>query len=188
MFEGDNMIERITLFAHKNIEDFITKEDIAVDMTAGNGSDTLFLASLCKHVYAFDIQENAICNTKRLLESVGISNVTTILDSHVNVNKHVSEKVRCAVFNLGYLPKSDKIITTTGKTTLQAINNILPLMMKNSLISITVYTGHKEGYEESILLKEFVSTLPSNTYNVLQYSNLIKKNSPYNILIEKIGE
>lgn len=188
MFEGDRMIERITPFVHKNIKDYVTGEDIAIDMTAGNGTDTLFLASLCKHVYAFDIQKSAINNTNRLLKSKGISNVTTILDSHVNVNKHINEKVRCAVFNLGYLPKSDKLITTTGKTTLEAINNILPLMMKNSLISITVYIGHKEGQEESILLKEFVSTLPSNIYNVLQYSNLIKKNAPYNILIEKIGE
>ena len=37
----------------------ITKDDVVVDATMGNGHDTLFLAKLAKQVYAFDIQETS---------------------------------------------------------------------------------------------------------------------------------
>ena len=45
--------------AHAFLSEVITKEDIVVDATMGNGHDTLFLAQLAKKVYAFDIQEQA---------------------------------------------------------------------------------------------------------------------------------
>ena len=188
MFEGDIMLKRIIPFAHSKIKEYLSKDDIAVDMTAGNGNDTLLLATLAKHVYSFDIQENAIANTRKLLEKNEQHNITTILDSHENVGKYVKEPIKCAVYNLGYLPKGDKTITTTASSTLKSLDNLLPLIKKNGLISITVYIGHDEGSVESDYVKEYVSKLPSNKYNVLLYSNMNKNNAPYNIFIEKIGD
>ena len=46
--------------AHDFLAEVVTKEDIVVDATMGNGHDTLFLAKLAKQVYAFDIQEQAL--------------------------------------------------------------------------------------------------------------------------------
>ncbi|MBF1708746.1 MAG: SAM-dependent methyltransferase, partial [Streptococcus sanguinis] len=43
--------------AHAFLAEVVTKEDIVVDATMGNGHDSLFLAQLAKKVYAFDIQE-----------------------------------------------------------------------------------------------------------------------------------
>ena len=43
--------------AHDFLAQVITKDDVVVDATMGNGHDTLFLAKLAKQVYAFDIQE-----------------------------------------------------------------------------------------------------------------------------------
>lgn len=182
------MLERIIPFAHKKISEYVTENDIAVDMTAGNGNDTLYLSSIAKHVYAFDIQENAIATSKSLLDKHHVSNVSLIHDSHINVSQYVKDSVSVAVFNLGYLPNGDKSITTTASTTLQALDALLPLMKKQSLISITIYIGHEQGIVESNMVKEYAMNLPSNQYNVLLYSMLNKNNAPYNIFIEKIGE
>ena len=46
--------------AHQFLAEVITKEDVVVDATMGNGHDTAFLAQLAGQVYAFDIQEQAL--------------------------------------------------------------------------------------------------------------------------------
>lgn len=182
------MFDRIISFAHRKIKENVGKKDIVIDMTAGNGNDTLLLSEIASHVYSFDIQEDAINNTRNLLEDNAVTNVTLIHDGHQNVEKYVSEKIKCAVYNLGYLPSSDKSLTTLPSTTIDSITKTLELLVKEGFICITVYTGHKQGFEESIVLKEFVSSLPSKRFNVLIYANLNNKNAPYNIFIEKTGE
>jgi len=182
------MFDRITPFAHRKIKEIVNKNDIVIDMTAGNGNDTLFLSKIAKHVYSFDIQEPAIQVTRNLLDTHSITNVTLIHDGHQNIDQYIKDKIKCAVYNLGYLPSADKSISTLSSTTLDSIKKTLNLIMIDGFISITVYTGHKEGYEESLQLTEFVTSLPSKLYNVILYSTLNKKNAPYNIFIEKIGE
>ena len=51
-------------FVRKYLKPLIKKEDTVVDMTAGNGNDTLFLARLAKRVLAFDVSEEAIRRSK----------------------------------------------------------------------------------------------------------------------------
>ena len=41
---------RIIEFAHKIIKDKVSGKDICVDMTIGNGNDTLFMAKIAKFV------------------------------------------------------------------------------------------------------------------------------------------
>ena len=48
----------------------------------GNGHDTLFLSKVAKQVYSFDIQQEALNNTKKLIEDT--DNVNLILASHEN--------------------------------------------------------------------------------------------------------
>src|SRR5690554_1833928 len=80
--------------------------DVAIDMTMGNGKDTVFLADLVKHVFAFDIQQEAHNNTKELLETLHIDNVTCIKDGHENLDLYDFSEVGVIIFNLGYLPRS----------------------------------------------------------------------------------
>ena len=55
--------------SHDFLSEVLDGESIAVDATMGNGNDTVFLASLAKEVYAFDIQEQALQNTfKRYMQ------------------------------------------------------------------------------------------------------------------------
>ena len=82
-------------FVHKYVEPLIGSEDICVDMTAGNGNDTLFLCRLSKKVYAFDISKEAIEKTRERTREC--DNLILIRDSHVNVDRYVKEKsnIRC---------------------------------------------------------------------------------------------
>ena len=53
-----------------------------------------------------------------------------------------------AVFNLGYLPRSDKQIITKGDSTIAAIETLLEYIRKRSRIVIVIYHGHEGGEEE----------------------------------------
>ena len=133
---------RVIEFAHKIIKDKISVNDICVDMTIGNGHDTLFLSRNCKFVYGFDIQKQAIDNTTKLLNTNNVNNYKLFLTSHENVNELVNEKVKAFIFNLGYLPSADKTITTLYTSTINAINNALKIIdekgvMRNQLAVFT---------------------------------------------------
>lgn len=177
---------RIIEFAHKVIKDKISKNDICVDMTIGNGNDTLFLTKNCRFVYGFDIQNQAIENTTKLLKENNISNYQLFLSSHENVNTLIKEKVKAFIFNLGYLPSGDKTITTHYESTIKAINNSLEILDEKGVIVIVVYPGHESGKIEDVKLNEYVSLLPQKLYDVVSYRFINQiNNPPYVIVIER---
>ena len=120
------MIDLLDLQKHF-ILTHLKEGDVAVDFTMGNGHDTEFLSKTVGengHVYAFDVQEMALASTKKHLSEVGCpENYTLILDSHHNVKKYVPTKIKAGMFNLGYLPGSDKSVTTMRETTLPACSS-----------------------------------------------------------------
>ena len=64
------MLKNILNYAHYLLQQTVTKGETVIDATCGNGNDTLFLSKLVGdkgHVLAFDIQEQAIDNTKQKL-------------------------------------------------------------------------------------------------------------------------
>ena len=153
---------------------------VGVDMTMGNGNDTLLLAKHCQKVYAFDVQKEAIEAT--FLKVKDYQHVKLILDSHENFDQYV-EKANIAIFNLGYLPQFSHEITTVLSSTKIAIEKAVE--MCTHAIFIVVYPGHKQGYEESLWIDQYVSSLDSHKYNVSMFKMLNKNNAPYVIEIEK---
>ncbi len=115
----------------------------------GHGHDTLFLAQLSDHVYAFDIQEKALVMTrKRLIDKSPKDNVTLIHDSHEHILTHI-RSFKGVVFNLGYLPGDNKAIKTTKKTTINALSFASSCL--NSFrftILVVCLSGHEGGLEE----------------------------------------
>ena len=85
--------------AHDFLAEVVTKEDIVVDATMGNGHDTLFLAKLAKKVYAFDIQEQALEKTQERLNQAGMTNAKLILQGHETLDQFVTE-AKAGIFNL----------------------------------------------------------------------------------------
>ena len=65
---------QITEWCHHFIGGHVLEGDICIDATAGNGHDTLLLAELVGasgSVIAFDIQEQAVQETKRKIDACG---------------------------------------------------------------------------------------------------------------------
>ncbi|MCI8388253.1 MAG: hypothetical protein HFE63_07315 [Clostridiales bacterium] len=162
--------------------------DTAVDYTMGNGHDTEFLSKTVGEngkVYAFDVQLNALNSTKRTLTNAGCDdNYTLICASHHRVGEFVTEKVRAGMFNLGYLPGSDKKVTTMHETTLAAIDAAISLMDSDAIILIAIYPGHAEGELEGRLVGEKLSTLDRKYYTVACFKMMNSPTSPYFYIIE----
>jgi len=142
--------------AHLFLKEVIIPNDVVIDATMGNGHDTVFLASICNNVFAFDVQDAAIEKTR---ERLGDLKATLIKDGHENVDKYVQSPIKGAIFNLGYLPHSDKQVITKPNTTIMALEKICGLLVKGGRIAITVYTGHDGGRAESDAVMGFVKTL-----------------------------
>ncbi|AYF54298.1 methyltransferase [Clostridium botulinum] len=164
--------------------------DIAVDATMGNGNDTVFLAELVGDsgtVYSFDVQKEAIDNTrKKIIDNKIKTNIQLIHDGHENIDKYINKDVKLVMFNLGYLPKAEHKITTKADTTLIAIKKSLNLIHKNGVVLVVIYHGHENGKLEKVAVEEFASTLNQKEYNVmkLEFINQVN-NPPILIAIEK---
>ncbi len=176
-------LEKQFLSAH--IHEGIT----AVDFTMGNGHDTLFLSNAIGKngkLYAFDIQEQALINTKsRLEENNCPNNYTLIKASHSLVKNYVKEKIDVGVFNLGYLPGGDKKITTLRETTIPAVESAIELLNDDGIILIAIYPGHAEGEIEGKILTEMLSKLERKQICVSRFTILNSPTSPYFIAVEK---
>ena len=177
-------MEKVLDFVRNIISKRIKESDVCVDATCGRGNDTLFLAKLAKKVYAFDIQKEAINSSKELLKEY--DNVVFINDSHENVNDYVTEEINVAMFNLGYLPKGDKNITTKSNTTISSIDKVIKKLEVKGIVSIVCYPGHPEGYRESMELLEYLRNINQKEYDIIRYDFINQiNNPPYTIVIER---
>src|SRR5699024_3550308 len=118
--------------------------DTVIDATCGNGNDTLFLSSLVGgngQVLAFDIQYQAIKATQKKISDHQIINTRIFHHSHENIEQFLekTKQIGGAVFNLGYLPGSDKTVITKGETTVQAIETLLPFLRRHGVIVLVIY-------------------------------------------------
>ncbi len=163
--------------------------DVAVDFTMGNGHDTEFLSKTVGengHVYAFDVQEQALASTAENLERAGCAhNYTLILDSHHNVKKYVQGPIKAGMFNLGYLPGSDKKITTMRETTMPAIEAAVDLLDHGGVLLVAVYPGHAEGDAEGKMVLDYFATLDRHVICCTLIRIVNSPASPFFIVIEK---
>ena len=165
-------LERVIQYAQSLLKMSVAEGDIAVDATAGNGHDTLFLANLVGddgYVYAFDVQKEAVNATlHRLLDNALEHRAIVLRDGHENVAKYITKPVSAAIFNLGYLPGSDHEIVTKPNTTIQSLESLLKLLKVGGMIVLVVYHGHEGGKEERDEVIRFVSDLPQKSIDVLR--------------------
>lgn len=180
----------IVEFSHILAKDFImnSNKDLSIlDATCGEGNDTYFLSKILNdhkynhHLDAYDIQDNAINHTKEKCKEFNF--IDYHLDSHENINPLNYDLI---IFNLGYLPKGNKLITTKAESTLRVVKNIIESMKnKDILLIISVYIGHNEGMRESIELEKLLINLDKSCFQVYKYQSLNQVNSPYVLSIRK---
>lgn len=165
----------------------IKEDDVLADFTMGNGHDTEYL---CKKVpkgkvYAFDIQEQAVENTRDRLEQEGLKNAVLVHDSHARVLDYIKEPIKAGMFNLGYLPGGDKSIHTMRESTMPAINGAISLLKKGGILVINVYPGHEEGNLEGKMLLDSLSKLSRFEYCVTHFRIINSPDAPFIIAVEK---
>ncbi len=143
--------------------------DCVLDATAGRGHDALFLASLVGEtglVLAVDRQEEALRDTAALLCEHGLEGrVRLAPGDHAEMESLLSRELpagrdlAAVVFNLGFLPGSDKSVRTSAASTLAALKAVWPRLRRGGLLCVHVYTGHEGAEEEAATVEAWVSAL-----------------------------
>lgn len=168
--------------AHQLLEEVISSEDVVVDATMGNGYDTVFLAGLSDHVFAFDVQEEAIAATKKRLVATD-KKAELILDGHENLASYIQQQIKAAIFNLGYLPNTDKTVITRSETTIKALSVLTEKLVVGGRIAIMIYYGHEGGLQEKNAVFEWASALPQKEWHVFSYAPLNQIHTPPMLII-----
>lgn len=177
--------------AHTLLLPILASAKCVVDATAGNGHDTVFLAANSADdcaVYAFDIQQDALDSTRRLAEETGVMDkVRLVLDSHANIDEHITDEIDAAMFNLGYLPSGDHSVTTQADSTMEAICKMARKLSVGGMITVVSYSGHESGALEQERLFAELTALPVRYYTVSAFRMINhKETAPMLFLIEKV--
>lgn len=167
------------------VHDFLRRQvkpgAFCIDATAGKGRDTALLCRLAGEggrVIAFDVQQDAVDQTRALLAAEGLQ-AEVVLDSHANMACYAApESVDCIVFNFGRLPGGDPHIFTTADTSLPAIDAGLALLKPGGVMALAIYYGKENGYDEKNAILEHLKSLNDRTFTVLACDWLNRKHDP----------
>lgn len=174
---------RITMtdWIHQVLDGYIKEGDCCIDATMGKGGDTYYLCQKTGEkgkVYAFDVQQEALRQTKEKLDKHEM-NAELILDGHEHMREYVKEtEISCVMFNLGYLPGGDHRLATKTNTTIQAVEAGLELLKTGGIMSICIYSGGDSGFEERDGVLEYLSRLDDRKYFIARQDFPNKKNNP----------
>lgn len=164
-------MERNTLaMVHAFLRKEVRPGAVCIDATAGKGRDTALLCRLAGEtgrVLAFDIQEEAVAQTRALLASEGLR-AEVLLDSHAHMGRYLPpESVDCIVFNFGRLPGGDPKIFTRADTSVEAIRAGLELLRPGGVLAIALYYGGGNGYEERDRILQYLEEVDQRCFSVL---------------------
>ena len=177
--------------AHSIWTQHLKKGDVVIDATCGNGHDALVLAQLTLTpssgtLHCIDIQEQALTNSQNRLSSHLphdlYSRVQFHHQSHVELPTCQPSLI---VYNLGYLPGSDKVIKTASESTLKSLQNSLKTLNSSGLISVMCYPGHLEGEIEEKKLLSYLKTLDPAQFSIQSSSWINRPKHPSLIIISK---
>jgi len=153
-----------------------------VDATAGNGNDTLFLCRQTPadcQVVAFDIQLAAIRSATELIAGHGYQEkVRWIHADHAQLVEYIATPVDAAVFNLGYLPGQDHLITTGPASLGPALQGLLNLLAPGGRLTLVAYPGHGPGLAEIEFLETTLSQYPQQQFVVTRLNFINQCNNP----------
>jgi methylase of polypeptide subunit release factors len=182
LYGGINLLRKPLLFARELVSASLKPGGVAVDATCGNGHDTVFLAEQvgpAGTVLAFDIQPQAINNTREKLRDCGLLAQVQLLEtSHALLGNQLKTGVDAVMFNLGYLPGGDHTLTTQSLSTITALTCAIEKLNKDGIITLVIYTGHPGGREEYAAVRDVVAALPQQRFSVLEYQFINQINHP----------
>lgn len=170
------------LLAQHLVAQVLCPGDTAVDATAGNGHDTVFLCRTVGPqgvVYAFDNQPLAVGRTAERLREQGLeTRVYLIAAGHEQMADYVWQPAKAVMFNLGYLPGSGHRFATRPETTVAALEQARRILAPGGLITVVVYTGHEGAAAEQAAVDEWASSLPQEEWTAVCFTFQNWRNNP----------
>lgn len=153
----------LTARAHQWIAPALAPGGTALDATCGNGHDTLVLARAVAPggaVHAFDLQATAIERSRRRLEAAATdSSLYWYRQDHAGLASALGEtRLDAAMFNLGWLPRSDSDIITTPASTTAALTAALTLLRPGARMTVLCYRGHAGGAREAAAVQTWLES------------------------------
>jgi predicted methyltransferase len=192
--KGKTPIHRMAVVAQELLAERISKGDQVMDGTMGNGYDTLFLWQQVQPdgcVTAFDLQAEALESTRARLSTAGWSGdqhtLRLIQDNHSRLAEYVKKPLKAAMFNLGYLPGSDKAMVTRWNDLQQSLDALRnDYLLPGGIISVISYSGHSGGQEEQQQLLSYAGSLPSEKWSAMVMRRInASLSAPVLVLIQK---
>jgi hypothetical protein len=199
-------LSRIIPWGHELLAEVVSPGDLAVDLTAGRGQDTLALWRMVGEqgqVIAFDVQQDALIQTRQRLLASGATVRMDDQDIQPLTNQPGVDLLHCChscyaalvvnaptaiIANLGYLPGSNQQKITRSETTLAALHQALAGLANGGRIAVVFYPGHAGGAEEATCVDRFFSDLDSNSYDVLNVHLPNRLQAPGLFVAEKRNE
>ncbi len=195
-------LTRIVSWSHTLVREVLRPGDLAADLTAGKGRDTMVLAEAIGsegRVVAFDIQAKALEQTAERLRLAGyrttfwredrmiptLPGCYLVHTCHCDLDKFTGPDLRAVVMNLGYLPGEGRQIKTAPETTVEALRQGLELLVKGGRLAVTVYPGHPGGAEEGRAVTNLLGGLSSQAWQVLHLLVANQPQAPYLLVAEK---
>ncbi len=187
MMEPLNLFKSALAFSHHFARNKVAEGDTVIDATCGRGHDTLMLARLVGEpgrVFAFDIQEEAINSSRRLLSEQGlIDRVVFIHADHAEADIYVAGIPSFCMFNLGYLPGGDHSKTTSTASTISAMEKMIDMMPKGGSITLVAYSGHTGGKEEVQGVRSYLAGVSQDNLEVVEMSFINQRNNPAHLFV-----
>lgn len=184
---------RPTALVQEILKPMIREGDLAIDATAGNGHDTLFLAGCvgtAGKVLAFDVQAAALASARTRLESASLAErVEFFLESHAAMGRHAAAgSVAVVMFNLGYLPGENHDLTTESNETLTALAAAVDLIKPGGVLSVVCYSGHPAGAAEAVAVESWMTALAAHGWRIAKYGAIgTRRPAPFLLLAAKAG-
>lgn len=179
----------LTALAQEEVAKTLAAGDWAIDATVGNGFDTTFLANTVGSdgvVTGYDIQQKALHATRQRLEAASLNNVDLRHQGHEQLAEDsVDRPLKAVMFNLGYLPRSDRNQITTAATSRIAIEAALDKLADDGVITVLCYRGHDGGPEEYEAVEHLLSAKIAGYHLTRHDSDPPKPTSPVLFVIRK---
>jgi len=180
-------LTRIVPLAQRLLGEILADGDLAVDLTAGNGHDTLFLyhaVAPTGGVIAFDIDPGALDNTATRLQQAGVAvyqttqppapfrpaAVVLVAAGHENCGQFLPAAPKAMIANLGYLPGSQRLTPTRLETTLTALDQAAARLAVGGRLAVVAYPGHAGGDQEAVAVDAWFASHEQPEWEVLRIS------------------
>ena len=158
-------------------------------------------------VFAFDVQPAAVEATRARLDAAGLTGrVSLLLENHARLAEALAGPaaypaslvwpegaspfltvgsttpaplpIAVGMYNLGFLPRSDKYVITVTETTIASLQSAAKLLAPHGLLAIHAYGGHPGGLEELTAVDDWCAALPFDEWTVAKYEFHNKTRNP----------